>query len=51
LGGDVAGQAQLGAHLAAAASLGSIEAWRVEAAGASAGVALRQAYLANLVDG
>lgn len=46
LGGDVAGQAQLGAHLATAAGLGSIEAWRVEAAGASGGVALRQAYLA-----
>jgi acetyl-CoA C-acetyltransferase len=46
LGGDIAGQAQLGAHLASAAGLGTIEAWRVEAAGASGGVALRQAYLA-----
>lgn len=44
--GDMSGQAQLGAHLAAAAGLGLIEAWRVEASGASAGVALRQAYLA-----
>lgn len=46
LGGPVSGQAQLGAHLAAAAGLGPIEATAVEAAGASGGVALRQAYLA-----
>lgn len=44
--GEMSGQAQLGAHLAAAAGLGPIEACRVEAGGASAGVALRQAYLA-----
>ena len=46
LGGNVAGQSHLGAHLAAAACLGPIEAMRLEAAGASGGVALRQAYLA-----
>ena len=46
LGGVVSGQAQLGAHLAAAAGLGSIEATAIEAACASGGVALRQAYLA-----
>src|SRR5690349_22165423 len=44
--GEMSGQTQLGAHLVAAAGLGPIEAWRVEAGGASAGVALRQAYLA-----
>ena len=46
LGGAVGGQSQLGAHLAAHAGLGPIEALAVEAAGASGGVALRQAYLA-----
>lgn len=46
LAGDVAGQAQLGAALATAADLGPIEAWRVDAAGAGSGVALRLAYLA-----
>jgi acetyl-CoA C-acetyltransferase len=46
LGGNVAGQSHLGAHLATAAALGSIEAWRAEAGGASGGVAFRQAYLA-----
>ena len=46
LGDLLAGQSQLGAHLASAAGLGAIEALRVEAAGASGGVALRQAYLA-----
>lgn len=46
LGSNVAGQMHLGAHLAATAGLGPIEAWRVEAAGASGGVALRQACLA-----
>src|ERR671933_50752 len=46
LGSSLAGQAQLGAHLAAVLGLGPIEATSVEAAGASGGVALRQAYLA-----
>lgn len=46
LGASLAGQAHLGAHLAAAARLGPIEAVAVDAAGASGGVALRQAYLA-----
>jgi acetyl-CoA C-acetyltransferase len=46
LGSSLAGQAQLGAHLAAVLGLGPIEAISVEAAGASGGVALRQAYLA-----
>ena len=46
LGDSVAGQSQLGAHLAAAAGLGPIDALRIEAAGASGGVALRQAFLA-----
>src|SRR5919202_2781481 len=45
LGSSLAGQAQLGAHLAAVLGLGPIEAIGVEAAGASGGVALRQAYL------
>lgn len=40
------GQSQLGAVIASAAGLGPIEALRIEAAGASGGVALRQAYLA-----
>lgn len=39
-------QAQLGAAIATAASLHGVEAHVVEAAGASGGVALRQAYLA-----
>lgn len=42
LGETLAGQAQLGAGLASAAGLQGIEALRVEAAGASGGVALRQ---------
>jgi acetyl-CoA C-acetyltransferase len=46
LGGELAGQAQLGAALAAAAGMQGAEALRVEAAGASGGVALRQGYLA-----
>ena len=46
LGSNIAGQAHLGAYLATAAGLGRIEACRVEAAGASGGVALRQAALA-----
>ncbi len=46
LGGALTGQAQLGAQLAGGAGLGSIEAFAVEAAGASGGVALRQAFLA-----
>lgn len=46
LGATTVGQGQLGAHLANAAGLGPIEASVVEAAGASGGVALRQAYLA-----
>lgn len=46
LGGNVAGQSHLGAHLAAAAGLGAVEALRIEAGGASGGVAVRQAYLA-----
>jgi acetyl-CoA C-acetyltransferase len=46
LGPALAGQAQLGAHLAALAGLDGVEATVVEAAGASGGVALRQAFLA-----
>jgi len=46
LGGEVAGQTQLGSMLASAAGLAGIEAMRVEAGGASGGAALRQAYLA-----
>lgn len=46
LGGEVAGQAQLGAMIATAARLEGIEALRVEAAGASGAAAVRQAYLA-----
>src|SRR5689334_16316010 len=46
LGGELAGQAQLGAALAAAAGLPRAEALRVEAAGASGGAALRQGYAA-----
>lgn len=46
LAGSLSGQAQLGALLADFAGLNGIEAHSVEAAGASGGVALRQAYLA-----
>src|SRR5262245_22857220 len=46
LGGALQVQSQLGAAVAAAAQLGGVEAHTVEAAGASGGVALRQAYLA-----
>ncbi|WP_026369661.1 thiolase C-terminal domain-containing protein [Kallotenue papyrolyticum] len=45
-GGELAGQSLLGAAIADAAGLGPIEALRVEAGGASGGVALRQAWLA-----
>lgn len=45
-GETLAGQAQLGAVIATAAGLDGIESIRVEAAGASGGVALRQAALA-----
>lgn len=45
-GGLLNKQAQLGAHLAAVTGLGAIEAFSVEAAGASGGMAVRQAYLA-----
>lgn len=46
LGGELAGQAQLGAALATALGLHGVEAVRVEAAGASGGAAVRQAHLA-----
>jgi acetyl-CoA C-acetyltransferase len=46
LGGALRTQAQLGAVIAASAGLRGAEALAVEAAGASGGVALRQAYLA-----
>lgn len=46
LGGELAGQAQLGATIASAAGWQGIEALRIEAAGASGGAAIRQAYLA-----
>jgi acetyl-CoA C-acetyltransferase len=46
LGGALQVQGQLGAAVAAAAGLRGAEAHAVEAAGASGGVALRQAYLA-----
>jgi acetyl-CoA C-acetyltransferase len=46
LGGALQVQSQLGAVVAAAAGVRGIEAYTVEAAGASGGVALRQAYLA-----
>jgi acetyl-CoA C-acetyltransferase len=46
LGGELAGQAQLGAAVASATGMRGVEAIRVEAAGASGGAALRQAYLA-----
>jgi acetyl-CoA C-acetyltransferase len=43
LGDQLAGQSQLGAHLGAALGLPGIPAFRVEAAGASGGVAIQQA--------
>lgn len=43
LGEALAGQSQLGAHLAAAVGLAGVPALRVEAAGASGGVAVQQA--------
>jgi acetyl-CoA C-acetyltransferase len=46
LGEVMLGQGQLGAGLASAAGFVNAEALRVEAAGASGGVALRQAFLA-----
>ncbi len=46
LGGLLNKQAQLGAHLLAATGLSAIEGYSIEAAGASGGVALRQAFLA-----
>ncbi|HEX9373881.1 MAG TPA: acetyl-CoA acetyltransferase [Roseiflexaceae bacterium] len=46
LGGALQVQSQLGAAIAAAAGMRGVEAAVVEAAGASGGVALRQAYLA-----
>ncbi|HEU5103201.1 MAG TPA: acetyl-CoA acetyltransferase, partial [Roseiflexaceae bacterium] len=46
LGGALQVQSQLGAAIAAAAGMYGIEAATIEAAGASGGVALRQAYLA-----
>jgi acetyl-CoA C-acetyltransferase len=44
--GELGGQTQLGAAIAAAAGLDGVDALRIEAAGASGGVALRQAHLA-----
>jgi acetyl-CoA C-acetyltransferase len=46
LGGELADQAQLGALVADFAGLAGIEAFRIEAAGASGGVAFRQGALA-----
>jgi acetyl-CoA C-acetyltransferase len=46
LGGALQVQSQLGAAVATAAGMAGIEATTIEAAGASGGVALRQAYLA-----
>ncbi|HWQ13167.1 MAG TPA: acetyl-CoA acetyltransferase, partial [Roseiflexaceae bacterium] len=46
LGGALHTQSQLGAAVAAASGMAGVEAHAVEAAGASGGVALRQAYLA-----
>ena len=46
LGGALQVQSQLGAAVATAAGLDGVEATAIEAAGASGGVALRQAYLA-----
>ena len=46
LGGVLQVQSQLGAAIATAAGMRGVEAFAVDAAGASGGVALRQAYLA-----
>jgi acetyl-CoA C-acetyltransferase len=46
LGGALQAQSQLGAAIASAAGLRGVEAFTLEAGGASGGVALRQAYLA-----
>ncbi|MBA3943303.1 MAG: acetyl-CoA acetyltransferase [Herpetosiphonaceae bacterium] len=46
LGGLLNKQAQLGAHLVAALRLGAIEGYHIEAAGASGGAALHQAFMA-----
>src|SRR5690242_11504861 len=46
LGGALQVQSQLGAAIATAANLCGVEAYTIEAGGASGGVALRQAYLA-----
>ena len=46
LGGALQVQAQLGAAIADAAGMRGVEAYTLEAGGASGGVALRQAYLA-----
>src|SRR4051812_45686768 len=46
LGGSLQVQSQLGATVAATAGMRGVEAYTLEAAGASGGVALRQAYLA-----
>jgi acetyl-CoA C-acetyltransferase len=46
LGGALGVQSQLGAAVASAAGMSGVEATTIEAAGASGGVALRQAYLA-----
>ena len=46
LSGPLSGQSQLGALIADYTGLGGIEAHTVEAAGASGGVALRQAFMA-----
>src|SRR5687767_2732221 len=46
LGGVVAGEQLLGAAIATAAGLSTVEAVRIEAGGASGGAALRQAVLA-----
>jgi acetyl-CoA C-acetyltransferase len=46
LGGALQVQAQLGAAIATAAGMRGVEAYTLEAGGASGGVALRQAYLA-----
>jgi len=50
LGGALQVQSQLGAAIAAAAGLRCVEAYTLEAGGASGGVALRQAYL-SIVSG
>ncbi|GIV81625.1 MAG: acetyl-CoA acetyltransferase [Anaerolineae bacterium] len=46
LGGNLSAQNHLGALIADFAGLSGVEAWRVEAADASGGMALRQGYLA-----